>query len=149
MVATLTNESATSKSVYFAHCTSEKLAEKPEKLAGPLLADTHGVSAVGAFYELLSQSSLSFLHPEGNKPVAPVELCPILKTLYKILITSGGTVKIDTAGVNALEKRWCCKSLWHHKEEHNAIVGGALMHGNFVEGSQQDSQGKTCEILSD
>ncbi|KAF8395794.1 hypothetical protein HHK36_019748 [Tetracentron sinense] len=128
MVAALTNESATSKSVYFAHCTSEMifithlLAEEPEKLAGPLLADTYvtllkgrnawygqmlakgelsldmgdsikgkgtiqGVSAVGAFYELLSQSCLSVLHPEANKPVAPVELCPILKTLYKILIT--------------------------------------------------------------
>jgi hypothetical protein len=45
-----------------------------------------GVSAVGAFYELLSQSSLSVLHPDEKKPVAPVELCPILKTLYKILI---------------------------------------------------------------
>ncbi|KAJ6852200.1 putative glycerol-3-phosphate dehydrogenase [NAD(+)] 1, cytosolic [Iris pallida] len=127
MVAALTNESATSKSVYFAHCTSEMifmthlLAEEPEKLAGPLLADTYvtllkgrnawygqmlakgelspdmgdsikgkgmiqGVSAVDAFYELLSQPSLSVLHPEGNKQVAPVELCPILKTLYKILI---------------------------------------------------------------
>lgn len=127
MVATLTNESATSKSVYFAHCTSEMifithlLAEEPEKLAGPLLADTYvtllkgrnawygqmlakgelsldmgdsisgkgmiqGVSAVGAFYELLSQTSLSVFHPEENKPVAPAELCPILKTLYKILI---------------------------------------------------------------
>ncbi|KAK8609194.1 hypothetical protein V6N13_025501 [Hibiscus sabdariffa] len=128
MVAALTNESATSKSVYFAHCTSEMifithlLAEEPEKLAGPLLADTYvtllkgrnawygqmlakgelsrdmgdsitgkgmiqGVSAVGAFYELLSQSSLSVLHPDGSKPVAPVELCPLLNTLYKILIT--------------------------------------------------------------
>ncbi|GMJ02348.1 hypothetical protein like AT2G41540 [Hibiscus trionum] len=128
MVAALTNESATSKSVYFAHCTSEMifithlLAEEPEKLAGPLLADTYvtllkgrnawygqmlakgelnrdmgdsitgkgmiqGVSAVGAFYELLSQSSLSVLHPDGSKPVAPAELCPLLKTLYKILIT--------------------------------------------------------------
>ncbi|PIA48309.1 hypothetical protein AQUCO_01400721v1 [Aquilegia coerulea] len=128
MVAALTNESATSKSVYFAHCTSEMifithlLAEEPEKLAGPLLADTYvtllkgrnawyghmlakgelsldmgtnikgkgmiqGVSAVGAFYELLSQSCLSVLHPDVNKPVAPAELCPILKTLYKILIT--------------------------------------------------------------
>ncbi|OMO90140.1 hypothetical protein COLO4_19334 [Corchorus olitorius] len=128
MVAALTNESATSKSVYFAHCTSEMifithlLAEEPEKLAGPLLADTYvtllkgrnawygqqlakgalnlemgdsikgkgmiqGVSAVKAFYELLSQSSLSVLHPEENKPVAPVELCPILKMLHKILIT--------------------------------------------------------------
>lgn len=128
MVAALTNESATSKSVYFAHCTSEMifithlLAEEPEKLAGPLLADTYvtllkgrnawygqklakgelnlemgdsiqgkgmiqGVSAVKAFYELLCQSSLSVLHPEENQPVAPVELCPILKMLYKILIT--------------------------------------------------------------
>ncbi|KAL4600832.1 hypothetical protein ACB092_11G228500 [Castanea dentata] len=127
MVAALTNESATSKSVYFAHCTSEMifithlLSEEPERLAGPLLADTYvtllkgrnawygqnlakgelslemgdsikgkgmiqGVSAVKAFYELLCQSSLSVLHPEENKHVAPVELCPILKTLYKILI---------------------------------------------------------------
>ncbi|KAI5682819.1 hypothetical protein M9H77_04047 [Catharanthus roseus] len=128
MIAALTNESATSKSVYFAHCTSEMifithlLAEEPEKLAGPLLADTYvtllkgrnawygqmiakgelsldlgdsisgkgtiqGVSAVGAFYQLLSQSSLNVLHPNDKNPVAPVELCPILKTLYKILIT--------------------------------------------------------------
>ncbi|RVW40710.1 putative glycerol-3-phosphate dehydrogenase [NAD(+)] 1, cytosolic [Vitis vinifera] len=123
MVAALTNESATSKS------------EDPEKLSGPLLADTYvtllkgrnawygqklaegelslemryliaegafiktqckmqffdltftkGISAVKAFYELLSQSCLSILHSEENKPVAPVELCPILKTLYNILI---------------------------------------------------------------
>lgn len=127
MVAALTNESATSKAVYFALCTSEMiyithlLAEEPEKLAGPLLADTYvtllkgrnswygqmlakkelsldmgdsikgkgtiqGVSAVHAFYELLSQDSLSVIHPEAKKPVAPVELCPILKTLHKILI---------------------------------------------------------------
>lgn len=127
MVAALTNESATSKSVYFAHCTSEMifithlLAEEPEKLAGPLLADTYvtllkgrnawygqklakgdlsldmgdsikgkgmiqGVSAVKAFYELLSQSRLNLLNPNENKHVAPVELCPILKTLHKILI---------------------------------------------------------------
>ncbi|KAH7279366.1 hypothetical protein KP509_37G016400 [Ceratopteris richardii] len=127
MVAALTNESATSKSVYFAHCTSEMvfithlLAEEPEKLAGPLLADTYvtllkgrnawygqkvaqgelhpdmgdsiqgkgtiqGVSAVEAFYELLRQPSLSVMHPEGYDMVIPVELCPILQTLYKILI---------------------------------------------------------------
>eukprot|EP01018_Ginkgo_biloba_P024201 Gb_37229 [translate_table: standard] len=127
MVAALTNESATSKAVYFAHSTSEMiyithlLAEEPEKLAGPLLADTYvtllkgrnawygqrvakgelrpdmgdsiqgkgmiqGVSAVEAFYELLRQPSLSVMHPEGTKEVVPVELCPILKTLYNILI---------------------------------------------------------------
>lgn len=45
-----------------------------------------GVSAVKAFYELLSQSSLNIFHPDENKHVAPVELCPLLKTLYKILI---------------------------------------------------------------
>ncbi|KAK9154785.1 hypothetical protein Sjap_002265 [Stephania japonica] len=128
MMAALTNESATSKSVYFAHCTSEMifithlLAEEPERLAGPLLADTYvtllkgrnawygqmlakgelnlemghnikgkgmiqGVSAVGAFYDLLSHSCLNVLHPEERKPVAPAELCPILRTLYRILIT--------------------------------------------------------------
>ncbi|KAL0429210.1 UNVERIFIED_CONTAM: putative glycerol-3-phosphate dehydrogenase [NAD(+)] 1, cytosolic [Sesamum radiatum] len=127
MVAALTNESATSKSVYFAHCTSEMifithlLAEEPERLAGPLLADTYvtllkgrnawygqklakgeinldmgdsikgkgmiqGVSAVKAFYELLSQSCLNIPHPDESKRTAPVELCPILQTLYKILI---------------------------------------------------------------
>ncbi|EFJ15326.1 hypothetical protein SELMODRAFT_271048 [Selaginella moellendorffii] len=127
MVGALTNESATSKAVYFAHCTSEMiyithfLAEEPERLAGPLLADTYvtllkgrnawygqklvegelrldmgdsiqgkgmiqGVSAVEAFHELLRQPSLSVMHPDGNRPVAPVELCPILQMLYRILI---------------------------------------------------------------
>lgn len=127
MVGALTNESATSKAVYFAHCTSEMiyithlLAENPERLAGPLLADTYvtllkgrnawyggklasgelnidvgdsitgkgmiqGVSAVEAFHELLRQPSLSVMHPEINKPVPPVELCPILRALYRILI---------------------------------------------------------------
>ncbi|EPS63816.1 hypothetical protein M569_10966 [Genlisea aurea] len=127
MIAALTNESATSKSVYFAHCTSEMIfithfiAQEPEKLAGPLLADTYvtllkgrnawygqmiakgqlsldmgdsitgkgmiqGISAVEAFYALLSQASLNVVHPDANKPIPPVELCPILKTLHKILI---------------------------------------------------------------
>ncbi|KAL3622985.1 hypothetical protein CASFOL_031801 [Castilleja foliolosa] len=127
MIAALTNDSATSKSVYFAHCTSEMifithlLAEEPEKLAGPLLADTYvtllkgrnawyghnlakgkinldmgdsikgkgmiqGVSAVKAFYELLSEARLNVPHPNKNKHIVSVELCPILQTLYKILI---------------------------------------------------------------
>ncbi|XP_066353597.1 probable glycerol-3-phosphate dehydrogenase [NAD(+)] 2, cytosolic [Miscanthus floridulus] len=46
-----------------------------------------GVSAVEAFYELLSQDSLSVMHPEANRSVAPVEMCPILKALHRILIT--------------------------------------------------------------
>jgi hypothetical protein len=45
-----------------------------------------GISAIGAFFELLSQPSLSVQHPEENKQVAPAELCPILKRLYRILI---------------------------------------------------------------
>ncbi|RCV35004.1 hypothetical protein SETIT_7G204100v2 [Setaria italica] len=129
MVTALTNESATSKSVYFAHCTSEMifithvLTEQPEKLAGPLLANTYviflkghrvwygqmlakgelspdmgdslrgkgmiqGISAVGAFFELLSQPSLSVQHPEENKRVAPAELYPILKRLHNWRIDS-------------------------------------------------------------
>lgn len=47
LVAGLTSESATSKAVFFAHATSEMiyvthlLAAEPERLAGPLLADTY------------------------------------------------------------------------------------------------------------
>lgn len=68
MVAALTNESATSKSVYFAHCTSEMifithlLAEDPEKLAGPLLADTYVTLLKGrnAWYgQMLAKGGLS------------------------------------------------------------------------------------------
>ncbi|KAL1555356.1 glycerol-3-phosphate dehydrogenase (NAD(+)) [Salvia divinorum] len=112
MVAALTKESATGKSVYFAHCTSEMifiahlLTEEPEKLAGQLLADTNysstsqlvinqladlvclktGVSAIEAFYELLRQPSLNVLHSDSNKQIAPVELCSILEILYKIRV---------------------------------------------------------------
>ncbi|KAL2609880.1 hypothetical protein R1flu_028453 [Riccia fluitans] len=140
MVAALTNESATSKAVYFALCTSEMiyithfLSEEPERLAGPLLADTYvtllkgrnawyghqlatgeltpamgdiitgkgmiqGVSAVEAFHELLKQPSLSVIHPETKESVAPVELCPILQFLYRILIQRD----LEPAGIlNAL-----------------------------------------------
>lgn len=68
MVAALTNESATSKSVYFAHCTSEMilithlLTEEPEKLAGPLLADTYVTLLKGrnAWYgQMLAKGELS------------------------------------------------------------------------------------------
>jgi glycerol-3-phosphate dehydrogenase (NAD+) len=68
MVAALTNESATSKSVYFAHCTSEMifithlLAEEPEKLAGPLLADTYVTLLKGrnAWYgQMLAKGEIS------------------------------------------------------------------------------------------
>lgn len=39
-----------------------------------------------AFFELLSQASLSIKHPEEDRRVAPVQLCPILRILYSILI---------------------------------------------------------------
>ncbi|GAQ81157.1 NAD-dependent Glycerol-3-Phosphate Dehydrogenase [Klebsormidium nitens] len=128
LVAAVTQESATSKAVYFAHCTSEMifithlLAEKPERLAGPLLADTYvtllkgrnawyglqlgnkaltpemgenipgkgmiqGISAVGAFYDLLSHSETPVENPETGEKTQPIELCPILKTLHRILHT--------------------------------------------------------------
>lgn len=126
LVAGLTNESATSKSVYFAHSTSEMIfvtrliAKEPERLAGPLLADTYvtllkgrnawyghelatgaltpemgdvvpgkgliqGVSAVEAFFTVLSQPVFQVPHPLTNELVAPIELCPILQTLHHIL----------------------------------------------------------------
>lgn len=68
MVAALTNESATGKSVYFAHCTSEMifithlLTEEPEKLAGPLLADTYVTLLKGrnAWYgQMIAKGQLS------------------------------------------------------------------------------------------
>lgn len=64
---------------------------------------------MGAFYELLSQSSLSVLHPEENKPVAPVELCPILKTLYRILITR----YLISGVVSILFLFFCFRNLMH------------------------------------
>lgn len=68
MVAALTKESATSKSVYFAHCTSEMifithlLSEEPERLAGPLLADTYVTLLKGrnAWYgQMIAKGELS------------------------------------------------------------------------------------------
>lgn len=61
----------------------------------PVAISFQGVSAVEAFYELLSQDSLSVMHPEANRSVAPVEMCPILKALHRILITRLGP-KINT-----------------------------------------------------
>jgi glycerol-3-phosphate dehydrogenase (NAD+) len=68
MVAALTNESATNKSVYFSLCTTEMiytthlLANEPDKLAGSLLADTYVTLLKGrnAWYrKKLSNAELS------------------------------------------------------------------------------------------
>lgn len=89
MVAALTNESATSKSVYFAHCTSEMifithlLAEEPEKLAGPLLADTYVTLLKGrnAWYgQKLAKGELSLEMGDSIKGKGMIQV--------KILVTS-------------------------------------------------------------
>lgn len=46
-----------------------------------------GISAVGAFYDLLSHSDTPVEDPETGEKTQPIELCPILKTLHRILHT--------------------------------------------------------------
>ncbi|KAH8960067.1 hypothetical protein BDL97_06G111200, partial [Sphagnum fallax] len=102
MAGALTNESATSKAILAGPLLAntllkgrnawygEKLAkgelkiEMGDNISGKRMIQ--GVLAVEAFHELLRQPSLNVMHPQLNKPVAPVELCPILRALYKILI---------------------------------------------------------------
>ena len=97
-----------------------------------LFSILQGVSAVGAFYELLSQPSLNVLHPEEKKHVAPVELCPILKTLYKILIKRFDSVLIYSSSLRSLlTQRYRCKFVmktwlywisWHVESETSMIL---------------------------
>lgn len=84
MVASLTNESATSKSVYFAHCTSEMifithlLAKNPEKLAGPLLADTYVTLLKGrnAWYgQKLANGELTLDMGDSIKGKGMIQVC--------------------------------------------------------------------------
>ena len=99
MVAALTNESATSKSVYFAHCTSEMifithlLTEEPEKLAGPLLADTYVTLLKGrnAWYgQMLAKGELSLDMGDSIKGKGMIQVwllileCGTLKIIYLI-----------------------------------------------------------------
>jgi glycerol-3-phosphate dehydrogenase (NAD+) len=85
MVAALTNESATSKSVYFALCTSEMiyithlLEEEPEKLAGPLLADTYVTLLKGrnAWYgHRLAKGELTLEMGDSIKGKGTIQVCP-------------------------------------------------------------------------
>ena len=96
MVAALTNESATSKSVYFAHCTSEMifithlLAEEPEKLAGPLLADTYVTLLKGrnAWYgQMIAKGELSLDMGDSisGKGMIQVLILIIVLGLFKML----------------------------------------------------------------
>lgn len=94
MVAALTNESATSKSVYFAHCTSEMifithlLAEEPEKLAGPLLADTYVTLLKGrnAWYgQMLAKGELS---PDMGDSIRGKGMIQVLLLYFYFLVGS-------------------------------------------------------------
>jgi glycerol-3-phosphate dehydrogenase (NAD+) len=93
MVAALTNESATSKSVYFAHCTSEMifithlLTKQPEKLAGPLLADTYVTLLKGrnAWYgQMLAKGELS---PDMGDSIKGIGMIQVLHLKFNIEIT--------------------------------------------------------------
>lgn len=94
MVAALTNESATSKSVYFAHCTSEMifithlLAEEPEKLAGPLLADTYVTLLKGrnAWYgQMLAKGELS---PDMGDSIRGKGMIQVVFSNFPFLVSS-------------------------------------------------------------
>ena len=87
MVAALTNESATSKSVYFALCTSEMiyithlLEEEPEKLAGPLLADTYVTLLKGrnAWYgQKLAKGELTLEMGDSIKGKGTIQVWPFI-----------------------------------------------------------------------
>ena len=93
MVAALTNESATSKSVYFAHCTSEMifithlLAEEPEKLAGPLLADTYVTLLKGrnAWYgQMLAKGELS---PDMGDSISGKGMIQVCSVIFHLLVS--------------------------------------------------------------
>lgn len=98
MVAALTKESATSKSVYFAHCTSEMifithlLAEEPEKLAGPLLADTYVTLLKGrnAWYgQMIAKGQLSRDMGDsisGKGMIQVPETCDSVKDQKQVLL---------------------------------------------------------------
>lgn len=99
MVAALTNESATSKSVYFAHCTSEMifithlLTEEPEKLAGPLLADTYVTLLKGrnAWYgQMLAKGELSPDMGDSIKGKGMIQVCLYIlpSNMSKVMICS-------------------------------------------------------------
>ena len=94
MVAALTNESATSKSVYFAHCTSEMifithlLAEEPEKLAGPLLADTYVTLLKGrnAWYgQMLAKGQL---RPDMGDSISGKGMIQVYFVIFHVLVSS-------------------------------------------------------------
>ena len=105
MVAAHTNESATSKSVYFAHCTSEMifithlLAEEPEKLAGPLLADTYVTLLKGrnAWYgQMLAKGEISRDMGDSISGKGMIQVLLFILTLFWL--------KIETYALDGLSE---------------------------------------------
>eukprot|EP00049_Salpingoeca_infusionum_P001903 m.51906 g.51906 ORF g.51906 m.51906 type:complete len:467 (+) comp11267_c0_seq1:173-1573(+) len=125
-----TNNSATSKAVYFSNATAEMvfitrlLSEHPDELQGPLLADTYvtlikgrnawygeqvgnglrhprdgavvpgkgliqGVSAVHAFFDLLSDKRVQVPLPGSTQSVCAIELLPTMQMLKRVLSYEG------------------------------------------------------------
>lgn len=93
MVAALTNESATSKSVYFSLCTSEMiyithlLAEEPERLSGPLLADTYVTLLKGrnAWYgHKLAKAELTLEMGDSIKGKGTIQVCVIILVIQTL-----------------------------------------------------------------
>lgn len=105
MVAALTNESATSKSVYFALCTSEMiyithlLAEEPEKLAGPLLADTYVTLLKGRnswYGQMLAKKELSLDMGDSIKGKGTIQ---VLIFFFIFLVLLGAGIKWNSRAV--------------------------------------------------
>lgn len=95
MVAALTNESATSKSVYFALCTSEMiyithlLSEEPEYLAGPLLADTYVTLLKGrnAWYgHMVAKGELKPAMGDNVKGKGMIQVCTLSRSSHRFRI---------------------------------------------------------------
>ncbi|CAL9148778.1 unnamed protein product [Musa hybrid cultivar] len=94
MIVALTNESAMSKSVYFAHCTSEMilithlLAEEPEKISDPVLADTYVTLLKGrnAWYgQMLAKGELTLEMGDSIKGKGTIQGVFAVRAFYDLL----------------------------------------------------------------
>lgn len=117
MIAALTKESATSKSVYFAHCTSEMifithlLTEEPEKLAGPLLADTYVTLLKGrnAWYgQMLAKGELSLDMGDSIKGKGTIQVDNLASTPTRLVCGLGFRFSMFTKRHSSVSGRLCC-----------------------------------------
>lgn len=139
-----TNNSATSKAVYFSNAAAEMvfitrlLSKHPEDLQGPLLADTYvtllkgrnawygeclgkgelnpsmghvipgkgliqGISAVHAFYKLLSDSRVKVYDRDKQQEMCPVQVLPLLCSLRDILTHDGDMIQASQEFITRLK----------------------------------------------